>query len=98
MFANLAPRLREMGWLAIIPLMPPGRDRDGNPVNTKRPAISGWQVFNRRAPTDPEVSAWGCSSPAGGIGLAYGPDGVVGVDLDWQDREIAAATWDIAQS
>jgi Bifunctional DNA primase/polymerase, N-terminal len=97
MFAELASRLRGMGWLAIIPLMPPGRDRNGNPVNTKRPTISGWQVFNRRAPTDPEVSAWARSYPASGIGLAYGPDRVVGIDLDWQDRETATATWDIAQ-
>ena len=86
-----------MGWLATIPLMPPGRDRDGNPVNTKRPAITGWETFNSRAPTDPEISAWARFYPAGGIGLAYGPDRVVGIDLDWQDRETAAATWDIAQ-
>ena len=97
MFASLAPRLRAMGWLATIPLMPPGRDRDGNPVNTKRPAITGWETFNSRAPTDPEISAWARFYPAGGIGLAYGPDRVVGIDLDWQDRETAAATWDIAQ-
>ena len=86
-----------MGWLAIIPLMPPGRDRDGNPVNTKRPAITGWETFNSRAPTDPEISAWARFYPDGGIGLAYGPDGVVGIDLDWQDRETATATWDVAQ-
>jgi bifunctional DNA primase/polymerase-like protein len=97
MFADLASHLRGMGWLAIIPLMPRGRDRDGNLVNTKRPAISGWQVFNSRAPTDSEVSAWARSYPAGGIGLAYGPDRVVGIDLDWQDHKTAAATWDIAQ-
>ena len=97
MFASLAPRLRAMGWVATIPLMPPGRDRDGNPVNTKRPAITGWETFNSRAPTDPEISAWARFYPAGGIGLAYGPDRVVGIDLDWQDRETAAATWDIAQ-
>ncbi len=86
-----------MGWVATIPLMPPGRDRDGNPVNTKRPAITGWETFNSRAPTDSEVLAWARSYPASGIGLAYGPDGVVGIDLDWQDREIAAATWNVAR-
>ena len=53
--------------------------------------------FQQTRPTDPEVSAWARSYPASGIGLAYGPDRVVGIDLDWQYRETATATWDITQ-
>jgi hypothetical protein len=81
-FANLAHKLRDMGWKALIPLKP------GN----KAPAITGWQHFNTAPPSDEQIDNWGFSYPNGGIGLAFGPDGVIGFDLDFKDPEIAAKT------
>ena len=80
MFATLAPRLRDNGWGSLIPVANPG----------KRPVIPGWDACNRTAPEDHEVDAWRSAYPSAGIGLAYGPDGVLGVDLDFTEPSAAA--------
>ena len=80
MFATLAPRLRDNGWASVIPVANPG----------KRPLISGWQAYNRAAPTEVEVDLWCSAHPGAGIGLAYGPDRVLGVDLDFLEPAAAA--------
>ena len=77
MFAELAPRLLDNGWGSLIPLANPG----------KRPIIPGWDAYNRAPPTDREVDAWCRAYPNAGIGLVYGPDGVLGVDLDFLDPD-----------
>jgi Bifunctional DNA primase/polymerase, N-terminal len=81
MFATLAPRLRDNGWASVIPVANPG----------KCPLISGWQAYNRAAPTEVEVDLWCSAHPCAGIGLAYGPDRVLGVDLDFLDVGTAAS-------
>ena len=80
MYAGLAPRLRDNGWVALIPVANPG----------KRPLIRGWDAYNRVPPTDRDVDAWCAAYPNAGIGLAYGPDGLLGVDLDFLDPAVAA--------
>ena len=75
MFATLAPRLRDNGWASVIPVANPG----------KCPLVAGWQAYNRAAPTEREVALWCSAHPGAGIGLAYGPDRVLGVDLDFLD-------------
>lgn len=73
MFAAHAPRLRERGWLSLLPLHNPG----------KRPIPSGWERHNVAPPDDAQIEAWAATHPAAGIGLAVGPDRVLGVDLDF---------------
>ena len=73
MYAALAPRLRERGWLCLLPLHNPG----------KRPIPRVWERFNVAPPTDAEIEAWAAHHPTAGIGLAVGPDRVLGVDLDF---------------
>ena len=85
MFARFASMLCDQGWRAIIPLR----------AGEKRPAIPGWQRFNRKPPDDAQIGEWIRKHPDGGVGLAYGPDNVVGVDLDWVDPATAAAAWGI---
>ena len=75
MFASLAPKLRDMGWKSLIPLHNPG----------KRPIISGWEAYSQSKPTDFEINLWAMRYPDAGIGLVSGPDGVIGVDLDFVD-------------
>jgi hypothetical protein len=75
MYAALAPRLRERGWLSLLPLHNPG----------KRPIPTAWERFNLAPPTDAEIEAWAAHHPTAGIGLAVGPDRVLGVDLDFLD-------------
>ncbi len=75
MFGAQAERLRDMGWSSIIPLRP----------GLKAPAIAGWERFSEAPPTDEQVAAWSHQFAGGGIGLAFGPDRVIGVDLDYLD-------------
>jgi Bifunctional DNA primase/polymerase, N-terminal len=77
MFAELALRLRD--WGSLMPVANPGR----------RPLIPGWEAYNRAPPTDGEVEAWCTSYPNAGIGLACGPDGLLGVDLDFLEPAVA---------
>lgn len=81
MFGPLAPKLRDNGWAALIPLW----------QGEKRPAISGWEAFNIHAPSDRQIEHWCSRHPHAGIGLCYGPDGVLGSDLDFLDPDKAAA-------
>src|SRR5260370_3216594 len=80
MFGELGPRLRDDGWGSVRPVANPG----------KRPLIPGWEAYNRAPPTDREVDAWCTFYPNAGIGLAYGPDGLLGVDLDFLEPAVAA--------
>lgn len=75
MFAGLAPKLREMGWGALLPIHSPG----------KRPIPSGWERFNLAPPTDAQIESWATQYPTAGIGLAVGPDLTAGVDLDFRE-------------
>lgn len=75
MYGAQAERLRDMGWSSIIPLRP----------GQKAPAINAWERFNEAPPTDEQVAAWALQFAGGGIGLAFGPDRVVAVDLDYLD-------------
>lgn len=86
MFRALAPILRDNGWSAVIPL------RSGE----KRPVVHGWEAFNRHGPSDTLIDRWVQAHPDAGIGLAYGPDGVLGCDLDFMDPEKAAFARHIA--
>jgi hypothetical protein len=56
----------------------------------KRPIVKGWQRFNSAAPTDAEIETWCQAYPTAGIGLAFGPDYLLGVDLDFLDPNKAA--------
>ncbi len=87
MFGAQAERLRDMGWSSIIPLRP----------GLKAPAIAGWERFNEAPPTDEQVAAWSHQFAGGGIGLAFGPDRVVAVDLDYLDAVKATEARSIAE-
>ena len=71
----------------LIPILP----------GQKRPAILRWDVFNKRPPTEAEFASWLRFYANYGIGLAFGLDDVIGVDLDWTDPAIAARAWDITK-
>lgn len=88
MFAEIAAKLRAMGWNALIPLV----------AGQKRPAIGNWNHYNKQAPSDAEVARWMRLHAMGGIGLAFGPDKVIGIDLDWTDPDLARRGWDITKS
>lgn len=75
MFAAHAARLRERGWMSLLPLHNPG----------KRPIPNGWERYNVVPPTDADIEAWADRYSTAGIGLAVGPDRVLGVDLDFLD-------------
>lgn len=87
MFATLASKLRDNGWGALIPLM----------SGEKRPAIREWERFNTSPPSDAQIDHWARIFPHAGIGLAYGPDGVVGIDLDFTDACKAGRAVEIAE-
>jgi len=82
LFKDIAPKLRDMGWQALVPLKP----------CNKAPAIAKWQNFNITPPSEKQIDAWASTFPDGGIGLAFGPDHVIGFDLDFKDPDIAAKT------
>lgn len=88
MFADLAPRLRERGWHSIIPII----------AGHKRPAIAGWNACNKNPPSDIQIARWARLYSDGGVGLAFGPDHVVGIDLDWLEPGLAARGWQITRS
>jgi hypothetical protein len=80
MFGSLAPKLRDMGWQSLIPIK----------AGEKSPAISGWQLFNTLAPSDEQFDTWTRLNAKCGIGLAFGPDHVIGADLDFTAPDKAA--------
>ena len=88
MFADFAPSLREMGWRSIIPLI----------AGQKRPAIAGWNAYNENSPSDEEIARWARFHFDAGVGLAFGPDQVIGIDLDFLEPIIAARGWEITCS
>lgn len=79
-FGSLATKLYDMGWHALIPI------KQGD----KAPAISGWEHFNVKPPAEDTIERWSSLYAACGIGLAFGPDRVVGMDLDFLDPAKAA--------
>jgi hypothetical protein len=60
MFALFAPRVGDNGWL-VIPIA----------QSDKRPLTTGWEAYNRPAPTADEICSWCSKYPDAGIGLAY---------------------------
>lgn len=58
-------------------------------------AHRGWEAHNLAPPTDRQIDARCTSYPNAGIGLAYGPDGLLGVDLDFVEPPVAAQVKDI---
>ena len=80
MYARLVPKLRDMGWQSLIPLK----------VGLKAPAITVWERFNVAPPTPRQIIEWCHVFSNGGIGLAFGPDQTIAVDLDFLDPEKAA--------
>jgi len=80
MFGRLAHTLRDMGWSALIPLVP----------GEKRPAISRWERFNEHVPSDLLIDHWAKTHPHSGIGLVFGPDRVIASDLDFLEPNKAA--------
>lgn len=88
MFGRLAHTVRDMGWGALLPLVP----------GEKRPVISQWERFNARAPSDLLIDHWAKTYPLAGIGLAYGPDQVIGIDLDFLDLDKAATARSISDN
>lgn len=75
MFGEIAPKLRSRGWQALIPIRP----------WAKSPIIHKWQRFNTSAPDECELLGWQKRYPDAGIGLAFGPDRVLAIDLDFLD-------------
>ncbi len=59
--------------------------------------ICNWNVFNKRPPTEAEFAKWLRVYRNYGVGLAFGRDDVIGVDLDWIEPAIAARAWDITK-
>lgn len=88
MFRALAPGLCAKGWRAIIPLVP----------NHKRPAISEWERFNVEPPSEQAINNWRKYFENSGVGLCAGPDGIIGVDLDFLDPQTAKTAWEITLS
>ena len=86
MFRELAPKLKANGWSAIIPVENPG----------KATFIKGWQHYNRCPPTEENIANWAAKFPNAGVGLAAGPDHVIGVDLDILDPVKADRAHNIA--
>ena len=72
MFRELAPKLKANGWSAIIPVENPG----------KATFIKGWQHYNRCPPTEENIANWAAKFPNAGVGLAAGPNHIIGIDLD----------------
>jgi hypothetical protein len=87
-FANLAPVLYANGFRSLVPIIP----------REKRPAFARWQEFNQRNPTKSELSSWIDAYPRHGVGLAYGPDGVTGIDLDFTVVDVARRAQEIVVS
>ena len=90
-FSNNAPRLWAAG-LPVIPLMPPDAvDRDGEALHGrgKRPAISAWQEYASRMPSEAEKATFLARYSSGNIGLALGQQsGIVIVDIDSDDPRV----------
>jgi hypothetical protein len=87
-FADLASVLCANGFRSLLPIIP----------REKRPAFARWQEFNQRNPTEFELSSWIAAYPRHGIGLAYGPDGVTGIDLDFMGPDVAKRAHEIVVS
>jgi hypothetical protein len=85
MYRELAPKLKANGWSAIIPVENPG----------KATFIKGWQHYNRCPPTEENIVNWGEKFPNAGVGLAAGPDHVIGIDIDILDPVKADQAYNI---
>lgn len=80
LFGEWAPKYWA-GGLPVIPIM----------KGFKRPAISAWQVYGDRFPTEDEQKSWLAAFPDGNIGLCTGPvSGIVAIDVDRDDPAIMA--------
>jgi putative DNA primase/helicase len=80
-FSATAPKY----WAVNLPVIPLLKGE-------KRPAISRWQEFCDRMPTEEERMDWLSRFPDGNIGLPLGPcSGLVAVDIDSDDPIVIAA-------
>jgi putative DNA primase/helicase len=72
-------------WATNLPVIPLIKGE-------KRPAISGWQQFCDRMPTEEEQADWLSLFPDANIGLPLGPcSGLVAIDIDSDDPLVIAA-------
>lgn len=83
MFAPLAPKLIANGWSSLIPL------------RGKVPLIHGWSQFNLKPPSEGLIEQWSQRYANAGIGLVFGPDKVVSVDLDWLEATTARRAYEL---
>jgi Bifunctional DNA primase/polymerase, N-terminal len=83
MFARRAPKLIENGWTSLIPL------------RGKIPLVTGWSRFNCEPPGEALIEQWSEQFRDAGIGLAFGPDHVICVDLDWSDTATARRAYEL---
>jgi hypothetical protein len=74
-FGRLAMKLHDMGWRSLIPIKP----------GEKAPAMYGWERYNTTPPAEDIIQSWASLYASCGIGLAFGPDRVIGMDLDFMD-------------
>lgn len=80
LFGEWAPKYWA-GGLPVIPIM----------KGFKRPAISAWQIYGDRFPTEDEQNSWLASFPNGNIGVTTGPvSGIVAIDVDRDDPALMA--------
>lgn len=88
-YAAVAGRYREAGWLGVIPL----------PAGKKKDPPSGFTGRRGQYPDDEHVRAWTARHPCDNVGLRMPPD-VVGIDVDAYGEKrggttlkLAAARW-----
>lgn len=78
-FYDLAPVLYDRGWRSIVPIW----------FCQKRPAIPAWNELADRSAMQEEIEQWRLQNGGGGVGLVFGNDPVIGIDLDWSDEATA---------
>ena len=85
-YAAVAERYREAGWLGVIPL-PPGKKKD---------PPSGFTGRRGQYPKDDHVRAWARGRPGDNVGLRMPPD-VIGIDVDAYGSKRGGATLKLAE-
>ncbi|MDP2214097.1 phage/plasmid primase, P4 family [Phenylobacterium sp.] len=80
MFSENAPKY----WAVNLPAMPLR-------PQAKIPALTAWQAFCAKMPTEEQQADWLASYPDGNIGLPLGPQaGIIALDLDSEDPRVQA--------
>lgn len=78
-YGNLALPLYEKGWPSLVPIV----------RNKKKPAIDAWQRSGPNPPIPEALAARAKAFPDCGIGFVYGGGRIVGIDLDFDDPDVA---------